>query len=225
MKPGFTMRPARSVLVLVVCIAVLGPLYAQNARVLFIDDPEAILVTSGDRATIVPEIGTGIPAGSIVETGDTSIELQLEPSGGIVYVSHHTVFILDRIDVGVDSVDHRFALERGKIRTVVSAFLDDRYEIQTPSAVLGVRGTDFAQRVVPGQMDWVCVLDGAVSFARLSDDRELRVSAGAFADVRAERFESAEISRDRIEALFSDVQFRGSDPTTVRDRRERLPGG
>lgn len=215
-------RSALWINVSILFVAAVIPAGAQTAVVLYVDDPVEVVVSPAEDEYALIDIGQRIPAGSTIETANTSIELQLEPSGAIVYISPDTLFMLDTIDVGPQTVDHRFSLRHGKMRMVVSAFLDDSYEVTTPSAVLGVRGTDFTQRVVPGETDWVCVRQGEVTFRRLRDSRIVRVASGAFADARDRRFVPEPISRERLEEIFSDVQFRRLDPEIIRDLRERI---
>ncbi len=204
-------------------IASILPVSAQNAVILWVDDPVEVVVSPAEDEYALVDIGDRIPAGSTIETAETSIELQLEPSGAIVYISPFTLFTLDAIDVGPETVNHRFSLEQGKMRMVVSAFLGDNYEVETPSAVLGVRGTDFTQVVDRDEADWVCVREGEVTFRRRRDSRVVSVVSGAFADARDRRLVARSISRERLEQIFSDVQFRRPNPDAIRNLRERIP--
>ncbi len=212
----------RSVLALVF-FGIASSLAAQNAVVLFVDDPFGVSVTPRVQRRTGVDIGDSIPAGSTIETDGASIELQLRPSGAIVFLAPGTQFSLDEIVAEEEVVEHRFSLARGKMRMVVSEFFDDIYEVETPAAVLGVRGTDFAQRVIPGETDWVCVLQGEVSFTRRRDNRTIRVENGTFADALETRFAALEISGERLEEVFSDVQFMSPEPDAIRDLRQRVP--
>ncbi|MFP4483872.1 MAG: FecR family protein [Spirochaetota bacterium] len=196
----------------VLLVLVAGVVGAQSATLAYAEDLSQVQATDGAGETIDTALGATLPAGTTIVTRESSVELVVEPSGAMIKVARNTTFVLERIDVGSRSVDHSFRLPAGKIRTVVQGVRDDRYRVRTPTGVAGVRGTDFAQRVVPGQTDWICVREGTATFARLTDGTRLVVTAREFADTYAETFESARVGPERLEEIFADVQFTHLDP-------------
>jgi ferric-dicitrate binding protein FerR (iron transport regulator) len=53
-----------------------------------------------------------------------------------------------------------------------------KFEIRTPSAVCGVRGTEFVLREIPGKPASVVVLDGTVAFSDIKGEKTVLVGAG-----------------------------------------------
>ena len=204
------LRPLFIFLILLVWIG--GLAAAQTATLAYADNPAEVQVTTETGEALAPSLGAELPAGTTIVTRQSSVELALEPSGTLVKIAPNTTFVLERIDVGSRTVDHSFRLPAGKIRTVVKGVRNDRYRIRTPTGVAGVRGTDFAQRVVPGRTDWICVREGAATFARLADGTRLVVTAGQFADTYDDDFRSAQVGALRLEEIFADVQFVELDP-------------
>jgi hypothetical protein len=189
-----------------------APVFGQSATLVYADDLAEVEATDSAGSRVNVSFGATIPAGTTIETGATTVELTVEPSGTLIKIAGDTRFTLERIDVGTQTVDHSFRLGRGKIRTVVDSARGDRYRIRTPTAIAGVRGTDFAQRVVPGAVDWICVQEGVATFTRISDQERLTISARQFADVFADDFRAAAVGPLRLREIFSDVQFVEADP-------------
>ncbi len=185
---------------------------AQTATLAYADNLAEVQVTTAAGEALNPSLGADLPAGTTVVTRGSSVELAVEPSGTLIKIARNTTFVLERIDVGSRTVDHSFRLPAGKIRTVVQGARNDRYRIRTPTGVAGVRGTDFAQRVVPGRTDWICVREGAATFARLADGSRVVVTAQQFADTYDDDFRSAQVGALRLEEIFADVQFVELDP-------------
>lgn len=191
---------------------------AQSATIVYADDVTEIeLLYLMGRVDLLPDadIGVEVPADATIRTGNTGVELLLEPSGSIVRIAEDTTFTVEFMQEAEDHVEHRFRLDTGKIRTVVSSVRNDRFLVRTPLAVAGVRGTDFVQRVIPGQTDWICVQEGEVVYTRQSDSSSVVVAGGAFADATHDTLVAAPISPEDLAELFSDVQFTLLDPEDV----------
>lgn len=192
--------------------------FGQTAIIVYADDITEVTLTRSGRGAAAPvaQIGASIDVNTTIETGATGLELQLQPSGSIVRIAEDTVFAIESMNRQANGTDHAFRLDTGKIRTVVATLRgDDRFTVRTPTAVAGVRGTDFVNRVIPGQTDWVCVQEGAVTFTRRSDDTSILVRAGAFADAIGDTFAPEAIGPEQLQELFSDVQFVELDPGQV----------
>ena len=207
------MRTAR-ILIPAILMLLLPAVHAvtESATLVYADDLAELEVSTAARDRVDVTFGATIPAGATIETGATTAELTVQPSGTLIKIATDTSFTIERVDVGTRTVDHSFRLGSGKIRTVVNSARGDRYRIRTPTAIAGVRGTDFAQRVVPGAVDWICVQEGVATFTRISDQRRLTISARQFADVFDDEFRAAPVGTLRLREIFSDVQFVELDP-------------
>ncbi len=202
----------------VLCTVVPNVAFGQTATIVYADDvTEVELLYLVGRVDDLPEpdIGVLVPPDATIRTGNTGVELLLEPSGSIVRIAEDTTFTVESMQEADDHVEHRFRLDTGKVRTVVSSVRSDRFFVRTPLAVAGVRGTDFVQRVIPGQTDWICVREGEVNYTRQSDASSVVVSGGTFADATHDTLVAAPIGPEELEELFADVQFTVLDPEEV----------
>jgi hypothetical protein len=207
------MRTTRTLIIAILFLLLpAGYAFTQSATLVYADDLAEVEVSNATGGRVDVTFGATIPAGATIETGASTVELTVQPSGTLIKIARDTRFAIERVDVGTRSVDHAFRLGRGKIRTVVNSARNDRYRIRTPSAVAGVRGTDFAQRVVPGAVDWICVQDGVATFTRISDQTRLIISARQFADAFNDEFRAASVGTLQLREIFSDVQFVELDP-------------
>lgn len=132
------------------CIAltVIGTVTAQQdpiAILEFFDDESTLAIVDEDGFEVNFYMGMGLSPGDRIVTTTGSVEVRLEPNGSIFFIGPNTEWSLDSLD-GRDGADtNRFAVQRGRVRMVAAQFAErvSRYEIRTPSAVAGVRGTDF----------------------------------------------------------------------------------
>ena len=112
-------------------------------------------------------IGDPIPVGmTIVTDQDDFVEMQLFPSESIVKISQLTNFKLESLQ-GVDGAgENSFSVAAGKFRAVVGKISgDEKYNFKSPTAVCGIRGTDFGMNIpIGGGKEEAFVLDGAVDF-------------------------------------------------------------
>jgi hypothetical protein len=100
--------------------------------------------TRGKNAPRILHAGDAVYVGDTVVTGpDARAELTMA-DGGVIILSDETEFTVSRFDQSKGSA--RFELARGAFRSVTGAIARREppdYEVRTPLAIIGVRGTDF----------------------------------------------------------------------------------
>lgn len=119
-----------------------------------------IHLTLPGEARSAPVIGETLPPGTVLETGGGRLLLQLT-DGSQVLIRAHT-----RLTVQQPSPTDRgyFQLLLGRIRAIITKRTGGAppFELGTPSAVIAVRGTDFAVEVNRRQETEVDVSEGVV---------------------------------------------------------------
>ena len=126
---------------------------------------------------VVPlKVNSILTAGTTIKTGpETSVDLFLGQSAGVIRVGENTTFSLDKLtvtDTGAEkAVDIQLGLPSGEMYFNVNKLSRaSRYEIKVPNGVAGIRGTGGRILVPPqgGQKDMEIVLmDGNLVFAYL----------------------------------------------------------
>ncbi len=201
-----------------------GALFAQQAQpklVLAYAEDETVLTLVGPNGTrLEGELGMSIPVGTRIQTGASSAELQLVPNGTIIRLNRNTIFTVQDIQGLNGGTSNNFALLGGRIRTVAAKLGgDQRYSVQTPSAVGGVRGTDFAMYVGKNtegvDTDWICVQEGEVSFTNITSGQTIAVKTGQFADAVLGAFQAVNATPERLNEIFNSVPFEKLNPATV----------
>jgi len=155
------------------------------------------IVDSGDPFVYRTEdiyFGFQLGPDFIIETGPGSYAEIVLPNGHILKLAESTEVKLDAVVARAQSGDDRVSVSRGRLRSVVASLAGTNrsFAVVTPSAVGGVRGTDFVTEVLldaAGNVtsEAVGVLEGLVAFAR--GDSEISVAAGQFADALASTFQ------------------------------------
>jgi hypothetical protein len=183
--------------------------------VYFDDDYEVeVFGPDGDKFDYV-DWNMELPEGSTVKTYNSTAELELVPNGSIIKLDFNTEFMIEALQRDQESANS-FALFGGKIRTVAArSGFGENYSIRTPSAVCGVRGTDFGMQVIRGASDAVAVLRGSVEFINIQTGQNISVAAGQAADVFADVFRPFTLDTTQIRELFDEMSFRLADPASV----------
>lgn len=202
---GVAMRRAM-LLGLIFLLGVAGTLTAQNAILTYADDLDEVRLVGPSESDGV-NLGQTIEGGTTIVTEMSAVELELVPSGTRIRIRANTAFVLESIQERDGVLDHLFGLAYGKFRAIATTARDYRYQVRTPAAVAGVRGTDFVQSVVPGEKDWICVRRGSVEFTNAQTNESILVRRGRFAEVYSDEFVASRAGRALIRELFADVQF------------------
>lgn len=225
------MRRLLSVCALALLFA--GAMFAQNSsgqpfvELVYADDLSRLTVTAPDGTRLPPAFGMKIMSGSVLVTSGSAAELKLQPNGSIVRLAPSTTFKVEGLaSVQGDKVN-AFRLVSGKIRMVAAKTLSDEasYQLRTPTAVGGVRGTDFAMQVQEGKKDWLYVREGLVEFRKVGDGtsvasgqptgQAILVKAGEYADTYSPVFRSVPVPADGFQSVMQDMNFIKADPSAV----------
>ncbi|HUX50870.1 MAG TPA: FecR family protein [Spirochaetia bacterium] len=189
--------------------AIPAPMPEASALLVYADDENAVTVTTPDGAVSAGSIGMEIPEGSTVTTGSSSAELQLAPNGSAIKLAPNTTFRIDALLGNPGAVANAFTLLGGKLRMVATklAHVAEGYVVSTPTAICGVRGTDFARRYDPATNDdWLCVLDGVVDFHSPDGSRAVSVRGGTFVELD-QGFVAKPVPAVWVKNNFKDIQF------------------
>lgn len=188
-------------------------------------EPKAILAYAADEfeievvdseGNLLPEAYSGmeLQEGDTIRTNGTVAELSLDPNGSIIKLSANTVFTIRELQRSEES-SNSFHMVAGKLRTIAARGSTlSRYRVSTPSAVCGVRGTDFGVISIPGSEEKAFVLDGLIDYQNAAGD-SISLGAGQIADALAASFEAVQASQEQLQQLVQDVVFEQLDPAQV----------
>ena len=159
--------------------------------------PAPVQAQSADRAGEVAEIhqsGLQLHLGRVdwLEQGDPVIRnarletdgvgemaLAMDDGSHLVLMSDSDI-VIDRFVYDPDRTMGQavISLGRGALRMVSGRLPSDRYQVNTPVATIGLRGTDFTAELVPGTGLVVKVDDGAVEIRPTDSDERFTISRG-----------------------------------------------
>jgi hypothetical protein len=178
------------------------------------DEFELEIVDAGGNILTNVTIGTQLSEGDTVRTNGTVAELSLDPNGSIIKLAPNTVFTIKQFQRSDDTVND-FHMVAGKLRTIAArGSLTNRYRLSTPSAVCGVRGTDFGLISVPGSEERAFVVDGLIDYTN-NVGQTISLASGEIADALAATFEAIQASQQQMQDLLSDMVFEQLDPNLV----------
>jgi hypothetical protein len=160
-------------------------------------------------------MGMQLLPGDTVRTFGSTAEIRLEPNGTIIKLSPETEFTVEGLAGRDEATRNTFAIARGKLRAVAARATGTGYRFRTPSAVGGVRGTDFGMEVVPGERDALFVREGTVSFELQETGEAVTVGAGQVADVFADTFAAVDVDSATLAGLFEGLDFQELNPAQV----------
>ncbi len=207
--------------ILFVLIFALLPLIAvaaaeTGAEIVYFEDPRGdIAITSPGGEAVDTDFGVILTEGTKIETGGGILELRLVPNGTILKLSSGTSFELRALQSEGGSKENIFALLRGKLRTLAArAGRGERYQIQTPSAVCAIRGTEIINEVGDSGSS-IIVRHGSVYVESVTGKRWVTLEANQGLDTRSSDYRPVTIPIEEIEAIFADFPFLGADPSAV----------
>lgn len=134
------------------------------------------------------DFGYALDTNYVVRTADGFAEILL-PNGHVLKLADQTEVRLQSVLArGSSSGSDVVSVATGRLRSVVSNLTGTGrgFQVRTPTAVGGVRGTDFVTQVGSGA-EIIAVLEGVVEFASGSGE-SLTLAANQFADALAESF-------------------------------------
>ena len=208
----FVQTPARCFLFL---LCLLTPLaWAQalpKLTLVYVEDETQVTLTKDKGGRVDAVEGAEVTVGTTVSTKASSVELRLEPNGSVLKLAHDTVFSVRSL-VGLQGVSNDFSVLSGKIRMVAAKLGGNvNYNVFTPTAQAGVRGTDFAVEADDKTGDWICVKEGLVEFAILDANggklKAIPIAAGEFANVKMANFAPRKASASDLADKFEGLDF------------------
>jgi len=212
------MHMKRVIPLLILILLLPAALIAQSgepyAILAYYEDDTQIEVLDTEKTPVGVYFGMTLQQGDTVRTNGTVAELQLDPNGSIIKLSENTVFTIDQLQRSPET-SNNFSLTAGRIRAIASsAGLGNRYQVSTPSAVCGVRGTDFG--IIAGDaIEQVFVNSGVVEFVKMATQESLTLTQGMAADALAAVFEAIQLSQEQLQQLVESMQFEELNPTSV----------
>ncbi|HUX13867.1 MAG TPA: FecR family protein [Spirochaetia bacterium] len=185
------------------------PFTSSTLLLVYADDESAITVTEPDGTSAVGYIGMEIADGTVIKTGKTGVEMQMQPNGSVIKLAPDTTFRVDALIGNPGAVTNNFSLLAGKLRMAAAKLSNPApaYRISTPTAICGIRGTDFARRYDPGSHeDWLCVLEGVVDFRSPDGKSAVTVAGGNFVEL-GEGFVAKPVPASWVTNNFKDIRF------------------
>ena len=111
-----------------------------------------VRIERGGQAVTATQ-GISIRLGDKIETSPESEVTILLADGSRLTLSESTTILIDRSMVNPDPTDSIVNLAAGKLRSVITPKNGNlpQFEVHTPNAVVGVRGTDFETEYIAGK--------------------------------------------------------------------------
>lgn len=165
---------------------------AENAAIITDVDGDVQIKAAGSSTWQKAKLEMSLSEGQTIKTGaDGKAKLVLEDESILVIGALSTFEVTEvKTPTSGDIINSTFTLTRGMTRaTVTKLQTNSTFEIKTPSALAGVRGTDFTvETSEDGEETTVTVLDGEVDFEnrRGKMRRKMRLKREEMADVRGE---------------------------------------
>lgn len=210
----------KKILIFLLLTAVSFSLFAQYgtpvAILEYYDDDLEIEITGADGIALEDiYYGMELQEGDTIRTNRTGAELRLDPNGSIIKLSYFTVFTIENLQKS-ETDSNNFNLITGKIHAIAArAGFGERYQIRTPSAVAGVRGTDFGVISLPGSEEKAFVIDGLIEYTNSLTNQKIQLGSGMVGDALAEVFQAITASAEQMNDLVKDVLFEKLDPSVV----------
>ncbi len=203
-------------------------LAAQNdptAVLEYFEDPygEMIITDEMGNALEYFDMGEILPPGFSISTGGGIAEIRLNPNGTIVKLAEDTDFSITNLQGYKGSPSNEFTLLAGKMRTIAARTSGiNYYNVRTPSAVMGVRGTDFINEV--GQaVSNVVVRQGLVEVMPFSGS-SVTVSQNQTVNTLASVMQAVGLPQDQVDSMFRSMGFKALSPADVPGHSPLPPG-
>ena len=126
------------------------------------------------------------------------MEIRLDPNGTIFNLGDETVFVINSLQGEQESQETSLSLLSGRLRTVAARFSrDNRYVINTPTSVCGIRGTEIFNTFRENE-DFIVCKSGLVDVISSSDpENRTQISANMQVDTGAGLFTPGHSLRKR----------------------------
>lgn len=161
------------------------------------------------------DCGTEVLIGFAVETKHTAAELRLIPNGSILKLAPGTFIKLIELQGLASTTSTRVAQMSGKLRFVAARIQGENYAVETASAVMGVRGTDF---VVEAGMDGeasIYVEEGTLEVYNPDTGSSVKVENGQAVETRRKDISFIEDDMEQVHRMVEESKFEKLDPAAV----------
>lgn len=157
-------------------------IFAQNTARLEILQGKAQVMRQGKPGWELVESGNAeVAIGDKVRTSSTARVILSMHDGSKVELGPSSIFVVDFLEKN----EHRFSLKIGRIKAFVSKFMNRRFAVLTPTAVMAVRGTEFEVNVQNNGNSRVDLFEGLLA---VSDNKgnEVLLNPGESLEATAE---------------------------------------
>ena len=167
-----------------------------------------------------------VHVGDTLETSANGKAKLLLGDDSVITISPNSKFRISRAlyDPAKKSRDSSFTLLAGKVRSLVSKFWGStgaNFEVRTPTAVAGVRGTEFLQEINPDGSSTITVLEGKVEVYNPKDSkkRSVTLTQGQRTSVKEGKTPSApqSVPEAELEELSQDSDIDSEESSTTGD--------
>lgn len=215
----------KRIVLIYILIFAAAPVFAQSEPVAileYFDDDQELQIRDADDFQVNFYIGIALNPGDQIITGDTSAEIRLDPNGSILRLAPDTRFVVEGLQGRDGAQENAFAMERGRMRMVAARLIsgeENRYSVRTPTAVAGVRGTDFGLVSLPedaeNALEELFVFTGEVAFESGLIGETITLGGGERADVYGEEFQPQIMSQAEVSERREGLEFVALDPADV----------
>lgn len=146
----------------------------------------SVQLISPQKTELSPAVGKKVKAGTNIKTGKNSQLILAFPDGSSLTLSSLTQIVLSRINYlpTVGATDVNVSVQSGGVSSSVSKprLMNNRYQLQTPSAITAVRGTELLVNVDQKDNTQTSVLTGKVEVSQNSSnqDKQGQLVSGGF---------------------------------------------
>ncbi len=164
--------------------SVAAPVWAQQQAGEVVSVIGEVMVERESQASLPLRARDGVFVNDTLLTGEGSYAKLLLSDDSILKVGANSRLVLTEVLVGVDQQQTVIKQVEGRLRSIIGKKLKplSKYEITTPVAVAGVRGTDFEVWVKADGKSAVRCYEGVVAVRNIDDDEEeaLLINANYF---------------------------------------------
>ena len=182
----------------------------------YFEDPYGDMTITDDTGNILDffDMGDVLPPGFSISTGGGIAEIRLDPNGTILKLAEETDFSITNLQGYKGSPSNEFSLLAGKMRTIAARTSGiNFYNVRTPTAVMGVRGTDFINEVGAGESS-VIVRQGLVEVIPFNGP-SVMASRNQTVNTLAEVFQAVTVPLEQVNSLFQSMAFKALSPLEV----------
>lgn len=141
-----------------------------------------------DEKELIPGAGHSVAIRDLITTGKEARARILFKDDSILTLARNTKLEIKEYLIEKDKRNSIISLQAGKLRTEVTKFLtpESKFEVHTPTAVAGARGSDWLSVVESNPGTTIYCLQGSISVVNPAfPDQILTLTAGQYAVVEA----------------------------------------